>query len=97
MLFTVPATDGFDFLRRKTPQKTILYSGFQNLYKKIREIRKLVYNSRIAFCIKESEKAQDYAQKPQQKIKNTVQEFHLRITPHVNSSNDQFDTTDNAI
>jgi hypothetical protein len=64
------------------PNKIILYSGFKNLFKN---------------CITESQKPQVYAQKPQLKIKKTVQEFHFRITPKVNGGNDQFETTDNAI
>jgi hypothetical protein len=67
-------------------QKTMLYFGFKNPDKKIRETRKLeIIYSWIAFCKKTGKTRVDNQTKPRiwedsvyaQKLKNAVQEFHL--------------------
>ncbi len=64
-----------------------LFSGFKNLYKKIRETRKTWVYSWIAFCRTENASrkqtktkvCKDSSLRPEASTKNAVQEFQLRI------------------
>ncbi len=55
-------------------QKTIIYSGFKNPYKKIRETRKLECIHEWPFV-----KFKNEGRNPETSTKNGVQEFHLSI------------------